>query len=174
MVGYRRPAAGYQHAICGRIRGFEAMRTRAGAPFDKSKTAASGPMERDLVGSDANAHGHTPRAKERRARQSGVHPQARGTSNRSLRRSQEQGPGLSPVRNLLQINRRPQSKSNASSRPPVIERRNREGRTLPEMLFHFNRSADIREFLSDRLGLVLVNAFLDRLGSAVHQVLGLF
>src|SRR3977135_3780495 len=43
-----------------------------------------------------------------------------------------------------------------------------------EALFHFDNSARFRELLLDRLRFVLGNAFLDALGSAIHQVLGFF
>src|SRR5689334_22645257 len=44
---------------------------------------------------------------------------------------------------------------------------------IPEkMLFYFDRSAGVGELLLDSLGLVLADAFLDRLGSAIDQVFG--
>src|ERR1035438_8403422 len=48
--------------------------------------------------------------------------------------------------------------------------RNRPGRRL--LLFYLNSGSGIDELLFDGLGLVLGDAFLDRLGSGIHQVLG--
>src|SRR3981189_1559594 len=43
-----------------------------------------------------------------------------------------------------------------------------------EALFHFDNSARFRELLLNGLRFVLGNAFLDALGSAIHQILGFF
>ena len=45
---------------------------------------------------------------------------------------------------------------------------------VADCLFHLDNSPCLGEFLLDGLGLVLADAFLDGLGSAVHQILGFF
>ena len=47
-------------------------------------------------------------------------------------------------------------------------------RSRKEELLDFDSGARVDELLLDRLGFFLADAFLDRLGSAVDQVLGLF
>src|ERR1700677_1959301 len=57
-----------------------------------------------------------------------------------------------------------------AARPPALPPRPR--RRCPQLLFYFDGCANIGEFLGDGSSFVLANAFLHRLRSAIHQILG--
>src|SRR6266496_2720206 len=102
--------------------------------------------------------GKTPR-RTRMINKPEYHPEARSTGMASI-----PGPLL---RNLSRLpENSPLPASSVCGNYPTREAKYKK-------LLHFNGRAGIREFLFDGLGLFLADAFLDRLGSAVHKVLGL-